>query len=75
VVMRRHLHQRNLHLPTPASGSGLGTLVLPAGAGSINFNLIVPIPNGARVDVLESENGPPTAVICPGVPGLKSMVL
>ena len=61
-------------LPTPVSGPGLGTLVIPAGAGAINFNLIVPSPEGKRAEAIDSENGTPTAVIC-GAPALTSMVL
>lgn len=61
-------------LPTPVSGPGLGTLVIPAGTGAINFNLIVPSTEGKSADVIDSENGPPTAVMC-GAPALTSMVL
>lgn len=44
-------------LPTPLSGPGLGTLVLPMTAGSINFNLLVPSPEGKSADAIQSDNG------------------
>jgi hypothetical protein len=44
-------------LPAPASGPGLGTLVLPLTAGSINFNLVVPSPDGRSADAIQSDNG------------------
>lgn len=44
-------------LPAPASGPGLGTLVLPLTTGSINFNLVVPSPDGRSADAIESDNG------------------
>jgi len=61
-------------LPTPVSGPGLGTLVIPAGTGVINFNLLVPSAEGRSADAIDSENGPPTAILC-GAPALTSMVL
>ena len=48
-------------LPAPASGPGLGTLVLPLTTGSINFNLVVPSPDGKSADAIESDNGALTA--------------
>ncbi|HVC43964.1 MAG TPA: hypothetical protein VND20_04045 [Candidatus Binataceae bacterium] len=62
-------------LPTPVSGPGLGTLVIPAVTGSINFNLIVPSPDGSSAHVIDSVNGPPSAILCTGVPALTSLVL
>ena len=63
-------------LPTPVSGPGLGTLVLPgAGGGSINFNLLVPSTEGKTADAIGSDNAAPTAILCPTMPGLTSMVL
>jgi hypothetical protein len=61
-------------LPTPVSGPGLGTLVIPATSGVINFNLLVPSPEGKRAEAIDSENTKPTAVICTA-PALSSMVL
>jgi hypothetical protein len=63
-------------LPAPISGPGLGSMVLPgAVSGVINFNLLVPSPDGSKADVVESENGAPSAILCTGVPALKAMVL
>jgi len=62
-------------LPAPVSGPGLGTLVITAGGGTINFNTVVPSTEGRTGEAIESENGPPTAILCPGVPALTSMVL
>lgn len=63
-------------LPTPASGPGLGTLVIPgAGGGSINFNLLVPSTEGKSADAVGSDNSAPSAILCPTMPGLTSMVL
>jgi hypothetical protein len=63
-------------LPAPLSGPGLGTLVIPgAVSGVINFNLVVPSPEGKKAEAVESDNGPPSAILCTGVPALKAMVL
>lgn len=62
-------------LPAPASGPGLGTLVLPLTTGSINFNLVVPTPDGKSADAIESDNSALVAgtTFCTTTP--KTMVL
>jgi hypothetical protein len=62
-------------LPTPTSGPGLGTLVIPTSTGVIDFNLLVPSPDGSKAQVIESDNGAPTAILCSGVPALTSLVM
>lgn len=61
-------------LPTPASGPGLGTLVLPMTTGSLNFNLLVPSPEGKRAEAVESDTGVPVATFCTA-PALNSIAL
>jgi hypothetical protein len=61
-------------LPAPASGPGLGTLVLPMTTGSLNFNLLVPSPEGKTAAAVESDTGVPLATFC-SAPALNSIAL